>query len=325
MITKNCNHSFATTRFWWTAFLPLFLVLDKVCAEPRSLFIWGPLSTEYVTETAQFGNPIDEPLSANLMLPPDDPWLCEFPPSFENLTETDVALLPQFSELDQDVALFVSVNECSAETKARVALQLQQRISYRVKLLVLYSSNSQEFNFVSLASDDGDNPEDLRSIGVVYIPQRYASGIDLRMRMQYQGDDPRFGYDGSEHWSFPIEVTALSDNVRYRGGDGPGYNGGDIYWFRIILFSLLIASPCCRACYLWYAGGGRLHWRRNEEGRIVGIQYIPYVVESLHYFFSRLYPFPFSPYIFLATRVILSKLTQPTQTHAIMAIDRTPC
>uniref|UniRef100_A0A6S8I405 RING-type domain-containing protein n=1 Tax=Amphora coffeiformis TaxID=265554 RepID=A0A6S8I405_9STRA len=247
---------------------------QRVWAERRSLYVWGPLNTEYMAETAQFGNPVNDPLPANLMLPPDNPWLCEYPASLENVTSADLALEPQF-QFDNDVALFVSINRCSAETKARVLAQMSERISKRIKLLILYSTNPQEFQFVSLPADSEEDVEDLRDIGVLYIPHRYASGIDLRMRMQYQGDDPRFSYEGSQDWNFPIEVTPLSDTARGINRDNSAYTGGDIYWFRIILFSLLIASPCCRACYLWYAGGGRLHWRRNEQGRIVGIQYIP--------------------------------------------------
>jgi hypothetical protein len=43
----------------------------------------------------------------------------------------------------------------------------------------------------------------------------------------------------------------------------------------MVLFVVLIVTPCFRAGYLWYAGGGRLHWRRNENGRIIGILYVP--------------------------------------------------
>ena len=267
-------------RCYLTSFLLVLLLTwiapQGVHAEPRSLYIYGTLATEYSAELARFGNPMDRSVPANLYLPPDNPWLCEYPPSLENLTKAEIATKPEFF-FNQNVALFVSINRCSAETKARVAAQMAERISDKIKMIILYSTNPQEFKFVSVKADNEDNPPDLANIGVLYIPHRYASGIDLRMRMQYQGDDPRFGWESSERWHFPIEVTAFSATSRTRRGDTSGYNGGDIYWFRIILFSLLIASPCCRACYLWYAGGGRLHWRRNEQGRIVGIQYIPYV------------------------------------------------
>jgi Ring finger domain len=64
------------------------------------------------------------------------------------------------------------------------------------------------------------------------------------------------------------------------GGGGGGRNRYDsndsFYWFRFILFTLLIASPCLRAGYLWWAGGGRIRLRRDPEtGRITGLQYIP--------------------------------------------------
>jgi hypothetical protein len=238
---------------------------------PRSLFVLGPLATEYWGQAASFGNPLKDPISANLLLPPDTPFLCEYPPSLENITAADMEGRPEFT-FDEDVALFVSINGCSAETKARVAAQLQERISPRIKLLIIYSTDPQSFEFLDLKSDNGDNPPELADIGLLHIPHRYASGIDLRIRMQYMGDDPRITYEGSHLWDFPIRVTPLSENA-----PTPGFQEGDIYWFRIILFSLLIASPCVRACYLWHAGGGRLHWRRNEDGRIVGIQYIPYV------------------------------------------------
>jgi hypothetical protein len=261
----------------WSSSIVLSLLLVLLGASSvqadgaRSLFILGPLATEYWGQSASFGNPLDEPISANLMLPPDNPWLCEYPPSLENVTAEYMEGRPEFA-FEEDIALFVSINGCSAERKARVAAQLQQRITPRIKVLILYSTDPQSFEFLKLQSDNGDNPPELKDIGMLHIPHRYASGIDLRIRAQYEGDDPRITYEGSHLWNFPIRVTALSENA-----PTAGFQEGDIYWFRIILFSLLIASPCVRACYLWHAGGGRLHWRRDEDGRIVGIQYIPYV------------------------------------------------
>eukprot|EP00977_Amphora_coffeiformis_P014580 scaffold4097_cov166-Amphora_coffeaeformis.AAC.37 len=109
---------------------------QRVWAERRSLYVWGPLNTEYMAETAQFGNPVNDPLPANLMLPPDNPWLCEYPASLENVTSADLALEPQF-QFDNDVALFVSINRCSAETKARAVKTgtFQSRLRhYRIPL-----------------------------------------------------------------------------------------------------------------------------------------------------------------------------------------------
>ena len=51
---------------------------------------------------------------------------------------------------------------------------------------------------------------------------------------------------------------------------------GSFQIFKIVLFSLLIVSPCLRALYLWWLGGGRVRFRHSEdEGNpVVGLQYI---------------------------------------------------
>lgn len=61
---------------------------------------------------------------------------------------------------------------------------------------------------------------------------------------------------------------------QYPESDGDWTNSS-FFWFRAVLFTLLIVSPCFRAAYLWHARGGRIHIRRNEEGRIVGLLYVP--------------------------------------------------
>jgi hypothetical protein len=73
----------------------------------------------------------------------------------------------------------------------------------------------------------------------------------------------------------PSTGPPLSNNNSSGGGRG-AYDSKDFYWFRFILFALLIVSPCFRAGYLWWAGGGRLRLRRDPvTGRVVGIQYTP--------------------------------------------------
>lgn len=54
------------------------------------------------------------------------------------------------------------------------------------------------------------------------------------------------------------------------------------FWFRFVLFGLLIIAPFIRAVYLWYSGGGRIYLRRHEQsGLIIGLQYIPPVASWL--------------------------------------------
>jgi Ring finger domain len=75
---------------------------------------------------------------------------------------------------------------------------------------------------------------------------------------------------------------------RYPESYGDGSAGHSFVYFQAILFTLLIVSPCFRAAYLWYAAGGRVHLRRNEQGRIVGLLYIPPVT---HWFGHNHQPF----------------------------------
>lgn len=49
--------------------------------------------------------------------------------------------------------------------------------------------------------------------------------------------------------------------------------GSFFYWFRHILFVMVVTFPFVRWGYLWWVGGGRIRFRRNESGRIIGLQY----------------------------------------------------
>ena len=277
----------------------------------RTIRIWGSLPATYVGKVAAFGNALDAPFAANLMLPPDDPWLCEFPESLKNTSSSSSSSSSSFSgnnvinlpPVPYKIALFVSLNGCSAEQKARVALEIRQNVTPRLELLILYSTNPNDENdellLESLQLDPGspwlDNDLNLdgeRNLGILQVPQRYATGIDVRIRVHTnaRNADPRLGMPTNEEWKLEVEVAPLSgynDDGYHNGGsgghDGTYRHGGNeddmnvdsMYWFRIVLFTLLIVSPCCRAGYLWHAGGGRFHWRRNDSGRIVGILYVP--------------------------------------------------
>lgn len=45
--------------------------------------------------------------------------------------------------------------------------------------------------------------------------------------------------------------------------------------FRFSLFFFIICFPCFRGCRVWYRAGGRIRFRRNQNGLIVGLQFVP--------------------------------------------------
>jgi len=250
----------------------------------RRFTVGGALPARYLAQVATFGNPLLKSQTYNLMLPPDNPWLCEFPEAYVSMMDNSTIQARAQEEYPYPVALFISINRCSPEQKARVAAQIQQRVNSRLELLVVYSPDPRSLSLLELKPDNVSAPPDpsLNNLAVVHVPYRYAAGIDTRMRMAWSGSDPRFLIGDNELWSFPVQVSNWSstdddytppDDGRFDEDDDDG--GSDIYWFRIILFGILIMSPCCRACYLWYASGGRFYFRRNENGRIVGLQYVP--------------------------------------------------
>lgn len=70
-------------------------------------------------------------------------------------------------------------------------------------------------------------------------------------------------------WRYPIDIEEFRS---YSRGGGGGAN--TFYVLRFVLFTLLILAPCLRALYLWWNGGGRIEFRRNDNGRITGLQYV---------------------------------------------------
>ena len=164
------------------------------------------------------------------------------------------------------ICFVVTGNEtqCTLEHQVKQAQAIQETVSDRVKCLVVYGNTPDVYN-LEIA--------DYR-IAVLYIPP--LAGQDMLVRMDQfarETNHSSFFFDpsgGNVDWRFAFEVQPY-------GGSGTYYNGGtgNFFWFRIVLFTLLIVSPCLRAAYLWYAGGGRIHFRRNENGRIIGLQVVP--------------------------------------------------
>ena len=230
----------------------------------------------YRADIADFGNALSSDMvyAASLVTPPDDPRLCKFPPSFAVHNETNTFTV------QTPIAILASLGGCSVEQKADVALRIKQNITGMLQYLVLYNNDPNNPDEIVTLSLPQDHP-DFSSLGFVSLST--STGVAIMGRIEQlalvTGTSPTLLTENNRRWRLPTVIELLGQNSGNHNS-GNGVSSGrsaaqDFYWFRFVLFSLLILSPCCRAGYLFWAGGGRLRFRRNEHGRIVGWQYIP--------------------------------------------------
>lgn len=237
---------------------------------------------------AAFGDPLERKSKFKLQLPPkdDDGHLCKMPGSFVSATRNDVGL-GQSADM---VGLFVSEGACSAEEKAGVVLAMQ-RIVPSIKYLLIYGIDQLAATTpVTLVADSDPVPFKFYDVAIIYVPYDYANAImayDVELLpapSQYLSGTVspfrtlHFRIDGKPHIDRPPSNSLTTANFQ---------------WLRFVLFALLIVAPCFRAVYLWFVGGGRLHWRRNEQGRVVGLQHVPPVPYWLAV--GRFHPQPRTP------------------------------
>ncbi len=244
---------------------------------------------------ASFGDPIVFPKGANLMYPPidDDGYLCNLPPSFQNVHAWNKTT--RYTGSLYSIGLFVKYGgNCTAQRKAEVIYEIQQYFP-NVDMLLIYSTTSPaeiydyDHQPTLLLPDTIPVPVELESMSLLYVKYNDAVKIINEIAVQEKMDETKsanFNPDPhstntSTRWTFNFIISGLPrdesgyyDN-RY-GTDNDDENPINFFWFRFVLFGLLIIAPCIRAFYLWYAGGGRIYFRRSEQtGRIIGLQYIP--------------------------------------------------
>jgi hypothetical protein len=245
----------------------------------RTISILNRISSTYLGARADFGDTMEDKVTVNIMYPPSDNInLCNFPSSILNATANNDYLL---DDATTPIALFVSRDRCSPQRKALIALKVANYTGYPVKYLIVYSTFPQDNDELYRLQPDrnvtSDEMRELLGIGLVFIPYRYGAGIDFAIQdtASATGISPIFYQSGSQQWNLYAQIQRYSGTNNGFGDYGHNDNPADFYWFRFVLFGLLIAAPCLRAGYLWYAGGGRIHFRRNERGRIVGLQVTP--------------------------------------------------
>lgn len=246
----------------------------------------------YLAQNAAFGAQVTEYLNINVMYPPEDaPNLCFYPKSLRNYTSNT-----QLNSVNFSIAFVIgesTVPGCTPEHQAMVALKIQKQVTSKLQYLIICGNNPNDNNALQILYPDSAtggnssggsnnytddafaNPNpDFSTLTILYV--NYRTGVDIQQQFAFRSDwwnvDPYFGSLNNLAWSFFFRVGPYDSNPNATSSSG---TGDSFYWFRIVLFTLLIVSPCCRAGYLWYAAGGRLQFRRNENGRIIGLQYIP--------------------------------------------------
>jgi hypothetical protein len=236
-------------------------------------------SLKYGAEIADFGSYLDSNIvyPANLMTPPDDAQLCQFPESifeYVNITSTVDIFAP--------VALLVSHGGCSPLDKLRVAMEIQQKLPRILQYIVFYNNNPDDPEAILGLPTPVDllpaEQLDLESLGILSVSTNSGGAILSRIHhlSRVTGLSPQLLTPWNRRWRLRTEFSQDTDSLPNNSNDAYGTVGsGGFYWFRFVLFTLLIVSPCFRAGYLWWAGGGRLHLRYNELGRLVGLQYVP--------------------------------------------------
>jgi hypothetical protein len=215
-------------------------------------------------------------LRFSLMTPPDDALLCEFPPSLVD----DIGKNSYSDDTKSSVALLVSLGGCPVAQKARVALEIQEKVSRSLKYVVFYNNNADDPNEIVTFKENNISSERIEfdTLGMVSVSTSTGNSILGRMNQwaAVTENRPEFLSEGTDRWFFPTKVYLPDGEIDFDRDIYSTREGKtNFFYFRFVLFTLLIVSPCCRAAYLWWAGGGRLRFRYNERGWIVGLQYIP--------------------------------------------------
>lgn len=262
----------------WLPMLLLYALLIPAKAEEEAIItlLQNP-AWSYRAELANFGYMLDQRLryNANFMTPPmNETQLCSFP-SFSLIN------LDRASRLNKPVALLVSLGGCSTGQKVEVALQIHKKVTNFLRFIVFYNNdpnNPDEIFPVDPPSNNTIYLDDLEEMSFSAISTATSSAILAHMERASldSGKTPDFLGPTNDGWMLEMIIeTAANPYVNTRSTSDRTFGNSNFYWFRIVLFALLVLSPFCRAMFLWWTGGGRIRLRRNENGRIVGFLYTP--------------------------------------------------
>lgn len=205
------------------------------------------------------------------------------------------------------VALFVPVGgPCSTEDKARVMLEMQKATPGKFNVLFLYETDSTFPNAYKTLNPDSEqeavSSKTLNNVGIVYLSFRDGARLYNHFNATFSASgessnkNPHFLQPGSESWMFVHSIEgswAAIEDDEYEDDDSGGYehwnvgdrpesypdpdndnrNGNSSINFYY-LFLLLAFVPCYWAGYMCTRN---LRFQRNQQGRIIGLEFVRYV------------------------------------------------
>jgi hypothetical protein len=264
---------------------------------PAAVFVRGEAGTlvtlfrYYPARQAAFGANVPEFGELNLMLPPrNQSNLCEYSTEAQKVVKegtrnsTNVTAedeLPQNAG-NVDLAILVRTGTCTAQQQAQNAVRIRNEAGVSLLRYLIIEGEPSDGSLLGVLFPDTNETEEIDSTLVV-LGMPYRAGVYLRDDIRAREEEaeeqaassgtglsapsPYLFDNSSVDWDMIGDIDLYVPNRDSSMSD-------NFYWFRVLLFTLLIVSPCIRAAYLWWVGGGRLRLRRNEQGRIVGLQYI---------------------------------------------------
>ena len=215
-----------------------------------------------------------------VMLPPEGSQLCSFPSSL---------LGDQPFDYTDSIGLLVSLSDCDVETKVGIAMEIQETVASELRYIIFYDSDEDSNEIDDLKDAELDSIDDLKGMNFISLSGKAGNRL-IELVEDYAGREGLSPYlfgVNNEGWNFQLYYEKAKERVPFSGYPNayqPGYSkysspsGHPSSWpfgVKMVLFGLLILSPCLRTIYLFFAHGGGFRFRRNEAGRITGIQYTP--------------------------------------------------
>ena len=197
-----------------------------------------------------------------------------FPTSLENMTMDDAKYLTS----DRPIALLVASGDCPFDQKALVVAVMRQRLTPYLRYLIVYNNNSSEPNDL-IVTPSNSTLQGLDEVGTMFMS--WNSGVLMLEKVsnysRQTGRSSKFLSETSHAWDLRVnlEVIHPEGNPRHVSAESEDNHMGLVFhYLRSVLITLLVVSPFIRAGYLWYSAGGRILLRRDENGRVTGLQYI---------------------------------------------------